>query len=235
MYKPYCYLIKHLSTGRVYYGSKYGKNANPSTFWIDYFTSSKTILSLIEKEGKDSFVFEIRKTFKTAKKCIEWEQKVLRRLNAINRDIFFNKNISGMINIEGSKNPNYGKKHKHISDRMKSKNPMKNQESVSKMIETRNLRHSLGFHKPSKNTPESIEKTRQRMKADNPMKDRAISLAVAAKRKAAGHYNPISCPHCGYTTRPPNIYRFHFKNCKHQPEQATHSSFDAKTPACVLI
>jgi len=43
---PYVYLIKHRYTGQLYLGSKYGRKANPSKFFVNYFTSSNYVKSL---------------------------------------------------------------------------------------------------------------------------------------------------------------------------------------------
>ena len=51
----YTYLIEFKPTGQLYFGSKYGKNANPDTFWKDYFTSSNAVKDLIKEHGVDSF------------------------------------------------------------------------------------------------------------------------------------------------------------------------------------
>lgn len=51
----YTYIIKFIPTGQLYVGSKYGKDANPETFWVEYFTSSNIIKDLIKEHGKDSF------------------------------------------------------------------------------------------------------------------------------------------------------------------------------------
>ena len=95
MHQPYTYLVKHIPTGKVYYGLRYAKNCHPSDLWTTYFTSSTDIAKMIEADGPESFLVEIRKTFTDAKKAIEWEKEVLRRMNAIRRNDFINRNIPG--------------------------------------------------------------------------------------------------------------------------------------------
>jgi hypothetical protein len=87
---PYTYLITHVPTGKKYYGVRYAINCRPNDLWNTYFTSSKKIKTLIEETGKDSFKYEIRKTFSNADDAREWEHKVLRRMNASGRDDFLN-------------------------------------------------------------------------------------------------------------------------------------------------
>lgn len=98
---PYTYVVK-CPDGTAYYGAKYGKTANPATFWKDYFTSSATMMEKIEQYGKDSFDYEIRRTFDNAQECLDWEHKVLRRLNAAKRDDMVNKTIGGATDIAGN-------------------------------------------------------------------------------------------------------------------------------------
>lgn len=94
-YIPYTYLIRSLQTGDVYYGVKFAKGCTPSQFWKKYFTSSKVVAEMIEWYGKDSFVFEIRKTFKTKDEALKWEQTVLRRMKVKHGvNIWLNKHDS---------------------------------------------------------------------------------------------------------------------------------------------
>ena len=90
MNTPYTYLIKHIPTGKMYYGVRYAMNCQPSDLWNTYFTSSKKVKTLIEETGKDSFEYEIRKTFSSVDDAREWEHRVLRRMNALGRDDFLN-------------------------------------------------------------------------------------------------------------------------------------------------
>lgn len=95
MHQPFTYLIKHIPTGKLYYGLRYAKNCQPSDLWNTYFTSSTDIADLIRQSGKESFLFEVRKTFSDVKKAIAWEKKVLRRMKVIKRPDFINRNIPG--------------------------------------------------------------------------------------------------------------------------------------------
>lgn len=93
---PYTYLLKHVPTNTFYYGVKYANKCHPNDLWTKYFTSSKHIHELINIYGKDSFIYEIRKTFDDKQKARNWEHKVLKRINAVIRNDFLNKtdNIS---------------------------------------------------------------------------------------------------------------------------------------------
>ena len=114
---PFTYLVKHIPTNRYYYGVKIKKGCHPYDLWTKYFTSSKKVKGLIRRYGKKSFVFEIRKTFKTPQEALNWENKVLRRMKVIHRDDFLNQSDNLRVNPVllsktrmGKGNPMYGKK-----------------------------------------------------------------------------------------------------------------------------
>ena len=77
---PYTYLIYCIPEDKVYYGVQHGCKANPKNLWKTYFTSSIFIKQLIKKYGKESFKFEVRKTFSSREKAVFWERKVLYKM-----------------------------------------------------------------------------------------------------------------------------------------------------------
>lgn len=84
--QPYYYRIKHLRTGMIYVGSQYGKNANPSLFFVKYFTSSHKIRQIIMEEGKQAFVIEKIHPCNNAR---NYEERVLRYwYNKLGRHVF---------------------------------------------------------------------------------------------------------------------------------------------------
>jgi hypothetical protein len=86
--------LYHVPTGKKYYGVQYNPFADPKHLWTVYFTSSKKVHSLIEEYGKDSFEIEIRKTFQSPEEAFNWEQKVLTRTKAIERDDWLNQALA---------------------------------------------------------------------------------------------------------------------------------------------
>lgn len=88
--KPYTYYIGWSAIGKYYYGVKYGFDADPNTFWKNYFTSSKYVKEIREKHGEPDIV-QIRRTFDTPQEAILWENKVLHRLDAIHKPQWLNK------------------------------------------------------------------------------------------------------------------------------------------------
>jgi len=90
---PYTYLLKHIPTNKYYYGVRF------------------------RRYGKKSFIFEIRKTFKTKQDAINWENKVLRRMKVVQREDFLNQSDNKYVDPKllskirkGKNNPMYGVK-----------------------------------------------------------------------------------------------------------------------------
>lgn len=96
--KPYTYLIKHIPTGKVYYGYRSANKAEPADdLWKTYFTSSQTVHQLINESGVDSFEVEIRKIFETKEQASLWETRVLKRCKVLENNQWLNQNIAGYI------------------------------------------------------------------------------------------------------------------------------------------
>jgi len=95
IYTPFTYRITFKLTGQHYYGVRTRRGCHPGELWTNYFTSSKKIKRLITEHGVDSFIFEIRKTFSDKASAIEWEHRVLKRLDVVNNEHWFNENIGG--------------------------------------------------------------------------------------------------------------------------------------------
>jgi len=96
--KPYTYLIKHLPSGKVYYGFRCANKVEPhEDLWKHYFTSSPKIQTLIAETGVDSFDTEIRKVFETKEQAVAWETRVLTRCKVLHDDRWLNQNVAGYI------------------------------------------------------------------------------------------------------------------------------------------
>ncbi len=90
-YVPYVYLVRFKPTGQIYYGSRYGMQANPSQLWVTYFTSSVIVKALIKEYGSDSFESEVRRTFETAAEATRWERRFLVKVSAKQNPMFLNR------------------------------------------------------------------------------------------------------------------------------------------------
>jgi len=84
--------------------------------------------------------------------------------------------------------------------------PKPTKEQIERGLETRRLN---GNDKHSEETKEKISKA---LKGKVRSEEHSRKIGEAAKERQK---TPLTCPHCGHEGRSPNIYRFHFKNCKH--------------------
>lgn len=115
IYTPYTYLIGWTKYNIWYYGSETGKVnkiANPDNLWKTYFTSSTYVAKFREIYGEPD-VKEVRKIFSDSKETLLWEEKVLRRTNAVKSDKWLNKGNAGKtFSTAGLPAPNRGVPHK---------------------------------------------------------------------------------------------------------------------------
>jgi hypothetical protein len=86
----YTYYIYHEPTKQHYYGARWARTADPSDFWVTYFTSSRPVKQLIEQYGRDSFSVQIRKVFECGLEARRWEHRVLKRIRACSRKEWLN-------------------------------------------------------------------------------------------------------------------------------------------------
>ena len=178
IYTPFTYCITFILTGQRYYGVRYAKDCHPDQLWSTYFTSSTKIKSLIEKHGKDSFTFQIRKIFITGKDACLWETKFLTKINAAKQPNWFNKhNGSSKFYVtpesiqkgldtriekgteHNMKNPLTLQKSIDTRTRNGTLHPMQNSTILQKAIDTR-IRNGTTLM----NTPESIQKSKDTKK-----------------------------------------------------------------------
>jgi hypothetical protein len=149
---PFTYLLKHIPTNKYYYGVRFKKGCHPNDLWTKYFTSSKKVKGLIKRYGKKSFIFEIRKTFKTQKQARDWEHKVLRRMKVIYRNDFLNEtdNISTNPKLLSKSLKKFYKHTKH--HRIGAKH-------------TEEAKRKIGIAKTGKNNPRYGKKHTEAFKA----------------------------------------------------------------------
>ena len=92
----YTYLIGWSTLNKYYYGVRTAKNCNPKELFVSYFTSSKYVKKFIKQFGNPDII-QIRKTFNDKLKALEWEEKVINRLNMVFRDDFLNCGNGGKL------------------------------------------------------------------------------------------------------------------------------------------
>lgn len=111
IYTPYTYLIGWSNTKRWYYGVRYAKSSkclyetgcHPDDLWVTYFTSSNAVKMYVLEHG-DPDVIEIRKTFSNEEDAIEWERKVLRKMNVIRDERWLNESNGEAIRTNNVNN-----------------------------------------------------------------------------------------------------------------------------------
>lgn len=189
---PYTYLLVNKITGEKYYGVRYAKGCAPSELWYTYFSSSKYVKQLIEKYGKNSFEFEVRKTFNTALEARAWEERVLRRLNILRNNNWLNKNVCGKFLKEG---------------------PQSIEHKERRLSKIRGTNHPF-YGKPESNpfygkkhSNETIEKMRK-------PKSNTRNMTFNSNNSTQ-----VECPHCGKEGQLTNMKRWHFTNCKNQSQR----------------
>lgn len=87
---PYFYIIRHISTGKMYAGSRWGKNCHPDDLLVTYKTHSNKIKNIIKTEGIKSFDI-----LRTDSNCdglhpYEYEKSFLEINDCANSDNWFN-------------------------------------------------------------------------------------------------------------------------------------------------
>jgi len=234
--KPYVYYIICQDTGDKYIGAKYGKKtANPDLFWVDYFTSSASVHNLISKYGKASFSFTIRKVFNTANECIDYETKLLKRLNAAGRSDFLNKHNNDWSQInrkEVNKARKNAPRRKWITNgeddimillddkipdnwypgRSNGKNFGKRSKEFCEKMKKVSANRSA----PSEETKALWSKQRKGKKR-GPMSEEhraALRKPKTNTKNMQGLKDIVTCPHCKKTGGTNVMKRWHFNNCK---------------------
>jgi hypothetical protein len=98
----YTYLLSWTSYDKHYYGVRYSKRAKIADIGITYLSSSKYVKAFIEKHGMPN-VIKIRKIFNDKESALEWERKVLTKLDVEHNERFINRWNGNMvpINLEG--------------------------------------------------------------------------------------------------------------------------------------
>ena len=187
MTTPYTYLLKHIPSNTYYYGVRYAKGCHPSEFWIKYTTSSIYINKMIEQFGKESFVFEIRKTFDEIETARLWETRVLKKINAVTRQDFINRTDNISISNDDAER---GRRNRISSEAHKAAVSIVGKSNAGK-------KHSL--QTKEKVSASLIGNTRRTGKKDSEYTRLKKSISKIGKpSNAVGNYQPVcSCIICG--------------------------------------
>lgn len=85
----YTYKLKWSKLGVYYYGVRYSKNLRVGDIWISYFTSSVLVEEFVKTHG-DPDIIKVKRVFGDSESALDWETKVLRRVNAAKNSKFIN-------------------------------------------------------------------------------------------------------------------------------------------------
>lgn len=96
MENAYTYLIGWSRYNLWYYGCRYAKNSSPADLWVTYFTSSKLVKQKRIELGEPDII-KITKRFNNRKHCIEWEERFLRKVKAVQSKQWLNQAINGKV------------------------------------------------------------------------------------------------------------------------------------------
>jgi len=147
------YKTTNLITGKIYIG-KDVKN-NPS-----YLGSGVYICRSIKKHGKENFKKEVICECSSKEELNEKEKYWIKTLNSKDHNIGYNFADGGIGGDTYTNNPNRDKIRKKHSEFMRKNNPMKNTETIKKMIQSNaGFKHSeyskslIATKKMGKNNP----------------------------------------------------------------------------------
>ena len=151
---PYFYLIEHNLTGKRYAGAKWGANANPETFFVDYFTSSNIVKSIISAEGPAAFsIIELVTDFGSFASAYEYETEFLKSNDCAHDLNYFNGHNNELFSFGTSEYEDYMMKNygvKHVSQ-LESSN-INRRETNTKKYGSTHLYGSEYFKQKSKET-----------------------------------------------------------------------------------
>ena len=188
---PYTYLIGWSNQSKYYYGVRYANKSNPDDdLWKSYFTSSHYVAEHRKLYGEPDII-QIRKTFDDAQQALDWEDKVLKRLDVMHRPDFFNKSNNKYFVWDDDVRSKLSKAHmgKKLTEEHKAK--------ISKWQKTKTI--DAEYRKKISDTKTGVPRS--------PEARKAISLGQQKREK-------IKCPHCEVRGFNGNMYRWHFDNCK---------------------
>jgi hypothetical protein len=104
IYTPYCYLLRWSKQNLNYYGVRYARSSHcmydfgchPDDLWVKYYSSSAPVKRIRQKYGEPDII-QIRKTFKDRESAIDWENKVLYRIKAVENPQWLNQSTTRAV------------------------------------------------------------------------------------------------------------------------------------------
>lgn len=214
---PFTYIISHVNADVHYYGVRFCRGCHPSELGTKYFSSSKALQRRIKKYGINQFKFQVRKTFESIEKALEWESRFLKKINAAESKKWLN-----MHNGDGKFLNKGGYK---LSEETKEKMRKPKSQNHKKALSNNHARLSGEDHpRYGKAFPHS-EETKKKISIAKNGKPRVptseetrkkLSQSLMGNKLGAGKHKlkKVQCPHCNREGHGPNMSRYHFNNCK---------------------
>jgi len=160
----YSYLIGWSKLNKYYYGVRFSKNSDPSELWVRYFTSSKHVKKFSEINGNPDII-QIRKVFKDVNKARLWEEKVLRKMRVVEKNVWLNKTDNRSIDPECSLKGTLQHIGKKRSEKTKQKlrGPKSEQHKLNMKIARKKLFEN-GYKNPNPALREDVKKKMSEIK-----------------------------------------------------------------------
>lgn len=205
--KPYTYLIGWSKEKKFYYGVRYSKKCNPNELWVKYFTSSKHVHKFKELYGEPDII-QIRKVFITVDDARNWESKVLKRLNVVNRLDFINMTDNKSISTEAANKGRQNRDLKKLSNSMKQFYKNADKDYIEHIKENRRSGLLNKSSESKLKQSEGIKKYQLQAWSDPIIKEERSKSMRKPKLEQV-------CPHCGKIGRGGIMKKWHFDNCSH--------------------
>ena len=210
----YVYYIKHIPSGKFYYGSRYRHIENEmlpeQDLWKIYFSSSKEIAKLRKETGDSSFEHSIIFTDSNTEKCFDYEQTLIKE--NIKNPLCINKRY--FDSAKGTKVfSTYGKT-------LSSKGKPKSEETKEKMRKPKSAAHKKTMSERQKarggNGPkEHSQETKYKIKIAGIGRVHTDATKTLIGLSHKGIPKPtVVCPICKKVGSKGPMHRFHFDNCK---------------------
>jgi hypothetical protein len=101
----FTYLIGWSTLNKWYYGVSFSRKRREEDLWRTYFSSSNYVKQFRIEHGEPDVV-QVRRTFCNKESAIEWESRVLRRMNVIRESRWLNRTDNKAI--RNGSNRTYG-------------------------------------------------------------------------------------------------------------------------------
>jgi hypothetical protein len=214
MTTPYTYLIGWSNHNKWYYGVRYAKGCDPSELWKTYFTSSKHVKEFVLVNGEPDVV-EVRKTFDDSNKARKWESTALKRLDAVNLDVWLNKTDNTSIDPVLA-----GSSWKTLTSEFRSERSRKAGLAANAILTPEQKQDRL-----EKSVVATKEWWATKSAEERSAHSRVGGLAAASKMTAEQkehrnnrvrevHAIVHTCPYCNTSGKGTAMKRWHFENCK---------------------